>query len=392
MDFSFSEEQEAVAEAAKAIFDGRATVDRVREVEATDERFDRELWAELASANLLGIAVPEAHGGSGLGIIELALLLQAQGRTVAPIPLWAATCLGALPVARYGTDEQQAAWLPGVVSGDVILTAALEQLGAAPPTTVDGVSATPDGDGWTLTGRRLSIPAGHVATRILVPATTPDGGVVVALVDPEGSGVTREVARTTDRSVRAHLTLESTPVAAGDVLGDPSTGAEIVRFAVQHGQVGLAAQQLGLGEAALAQTAEYVSDRKQFERPLSTNQGVAMRAGDAYIELAAMRTTLWQAAWRLGEGLPADQEVLVAKWWAAEGGHKVVHTTQHLHGGMGADVDYPIHRYFLWGMENGATLGSGSRQLVALGQAIAAEAKARASAAGSGDDAKGAAA
>jgi alkylation response protein AidB-like acyl-CoA dehydrogenase len=101
-----------------------------------------------------------------------------------------------------------------------------------------------------------------------------------------------------------------------------------------------------------------------------------------------MRTTLWQAAWRLSEGLPADQEVLVAKWWAAEGGHKVVHTTQHLHGGMGADIDYPIHRYFLWAMENGATLGSGSRQLVALGEAIAAEAKANrhASAAESGDE------
>jgi acyl-CoA dehydrogenase len=376
MDFSFSEEQEAVAEAAAAIFDGRSTVDRVREVEATDDRIDHELWTELAKANLLGIAVPEAHGGSGLGIIELALLLQAQGRTVAPIPLWAVTCLGALPLARFGTDEQQASWLPGVVSGDVVLTAALEQLGSAAPTDVQGVAATADGDGWTLTGRRLSVPAGHVATRILVPATTPDGGVIVALVDPAGAGVTVDVVKTTDRSVRAHLTLESAPVAAGDVLGDASNGAEIVRFAVQHGQVGLAAQQLGLGEAALAQTAEYVSNRQQFERPLSTNQGVAMRAGDAYIDLAAMRTTLWQAAWRLSEGLPADQEVLVAKWWAAEGGHRVVHTTQHLHGGMGADVDYPIHRYFLWAMENGATLGSGSRQLVALGQEIAAAAKA----------------
>ena len=375
MDFSFTEEQEAVAEAAKAVFEGQATVERVREVEATDDRIDQELWTELAKANLLGLAVPEAHGGSGLGIIELALVLQAQGRTVAPVPLWATTCLGAQAIAEHGTDEQQATWLPGVVSGDVVLTAALEQLGAAPPTVVQGVAATPDGDGWTLTGRRLSIPAGHVATRVLVPATTEDGGVVVAVVDPEGPGVTRERATTTDRSVRAHLTFERAPVAASDVLGDAPRGAAVVRTIVQHGQVGLAAQQLGIGEAALEQTAEYVSNRHQFGRPLSTNQGVAMRAGDAYIDLAAMRATLWQAAWRLSEGLPADQEVLVAKWWAAEGGHRVVHATQHLHGGMGADVDYPIHRYFLWAMENGATLGSGSRQLVALGQAIAEEAK-----------------
>jgi acyl-CoA dehydrogenase len=211
-----------------------------------------------------------------------------------------------------------------------------------------------------------------------VPAATPDGGVVVAIVDPAGQGVTLEPVRTTDRSVRAHLTLDATPVAATDVIGGSASGAEIVRFIVQHAQVGLAAQQLGIGEAALAQTAEYVSARQQFGRPLSTNQGVAMRAGDAYIDLAAMRTTLWQAAWRLSEGMPADDQVSVAKFWAAEGGHRVVHTTQHLHGGMGADVDYPIHRYFLWAMENGATLGSGTRQLVELGASLAAAAKAKA--------------
>jgi len=382
MDFSFTEEQDAVAEAAQAIFDGRATVERVSEVEATDDRVDHELWAELAAANLLGLAVPEAHGGSGLGIVEVALVLQAQGRTVAPVPLWASTCLGALPLSRFGSDEQQAVWLPGVVSGEIILTAALEQVGAAASTHPEGVKATPDGDGWSLTGRRLAVPAGHVATGILVPAATAEGGVVVAIVDPAGPGVTLEPVRTTDRSVRAHLTLDGATVAAGDVLGDPSTGAEIVRFTVQHAQVGLAAQQLGVGEAALAQTAEYVSSREQFGRPLSTNQAVATRAGDAYIELSAMRTTLWQAAWRLSEGLPADDQVSVAKYWAAEGGHAVVHTTQHLHGGMGADISYPIHRYFLWAMENGATLGSGTRQLVELGASLAVTAKAKAKAAG----------
>jgi alkylation response protein AidB-like acyl-CoA dehydrogenase len=380
MDFSFTEEQEAVAEAAKAIFDGRATVDRVKEVEVSDDRVDHDLWAELAGANLLGLAVPEAHGGSGLGIIELCLVLQAQGRTVAPVPLWADLCLGALPIGRFGSDEQQAALLPGVVAGEVILTAALEQLGAATATHPEGVTAAAaaGGDGWTLTGRRLSVPAGHVATHILVPATTPDGGTVVGIVQPATEGVTVEPVATTSREMRANLVLDGVAVAAGDVLGGPSTGEEIVAFTAQHAMVGLAALQLGLGEAALAQTATYVSERQQFGRPLSTNQGVAMRAGDAYIDLAAMRATLWQAAWRLSEGLPAADQVAVAKYWAAEGGHRVVHTTQHLHGGMGADVDFPIHRYFLWTLENGATLGSGTRQLVELGQSLAAAAKAKA--------------
>lgn len=387
MDFSFTEEQDAVAEAAQGVFEGRATVERVKEVEATDDRVDHELWAELAKANLLGLVVPEAHGGSGLGVIEACLVLQAQGATVAPVPLWPTTFLGALPVARHGTDAQQAALLPGVVAGDTVLTAAVESVGAetVQPATV---TATPDGSGgFTLAGHRSSVPAGHVAHRILVPAATPEGEVVVAIVDPSDSEATVEAVRTTDREVRAHLTLDGVAVTADDVLGGPDAdGTAIVADLVQHAAIGLCAILVGLCDAALRRTAEYSSTREQFGRPLSTNQGVAMRAGDAYIDLSAMRNTLWQAAWRLSEGIPAAEEVGVARWWASEGGHRVVHTTQHLHGGMGADVDYPIHRYFLWALELGHTLGTGSRVLVELGRTLAASAKARAgSGSGSGE-------
>jgi len=125
MDFTFNEEQRAVQEAAEGIFAGRVTPDRVEEVEATEERFDRELWADLAAADLLGLAVPTAQGGGGYGMVELALVLEAQGRCVAPVPLWATLVLGALPVAEFGADEVRAELLPGVVAGTTVLSAAL---------------------------------------------------------------------------------------------------------------------------------------------------------------------------------------------------------------------------------------------------------------------------
>jgi alkylation response protein AidB-like acyl-CoA dehydrogenase len=121
----------------------------------------------------------------------------------------------------------------------------------------------------------------------------------------------------------------------------------------------------------LTLTARYTSEREQFGRPLSTNQGVAIRAADAYIDIDCMRVTLWQAAWRLSQGLEAHDEIDIAKYWAAEGGQRVVHATQHLHGGMGADIDYPVHRYFLWGKQIEDTLGGASAQLARLGRALA---------------------
>jgi acyl-CoA dehydrogenase len=368
MDFTLSEEQEAVRDLAAQVFSGHATVERVKEVERSDERVDRNLWRALADAGLLALAVPEEHGGSGLGLIELALVLEQQGRHVAPVPVWATLVLGALPIAEFGTPAQQQAWLPGVAAGEVVLTAALPEAGAGDPHR-PAVTATADGEGWRLDGAKPSVPAGHVAARVLVPAAIPRGGTALFLVDPTGPGVERAVAETTDRSRVAHLTFAGAP---GERLGDDSTDSgRALAWTVDRALVGLAAVQVGVAEAALRLAADYTSSRQQFGKPLSTFQGVALKAADAYIDTEAMRVTLWQAAWRLTAGLDATREVMVAKWWASEGGQHAVHITQHLHGGMGADVDYPVHRYFLWGKQIELTLGGASAQLARLGKALA---------------------
>jgi alkylation response protein AidB-like acyl-CoA dehydrogenase len=356
MDFTFTEEQEAVRALAEQIFEGHASTDRVKDVEAGSERFDRAVWAELAAANLLGIALPAEVGGSGFGVIELCLLLEQQGRRVSPAPLWPTLVLGALPIAEFGTADQRRRWLPGVAAGDVVLSAALESFGPEPTARADGAA-------WRLDGTRLSVPAAHLAARVIVPART-DAGMRAFLVDPSGDGVAQQRVETTNREVRSHLVLSSAP---GEALG----GEGVTEWLHDRALVGLCALQVGVCEEALRLAAGYTSERVQFGRPLSTFQGVALKAADAYIDTEAMRATLWQAAWRLTEGIDASQEVMVAKWWAAEGGQRVVHATQHLHGGMGADVDYPVHRYFLWGKQLSEELGGASVQLARLGAAIA---------------------
>lgn len=369
MDFTFSDDQEALRGLAAQIFSGHAGVERVREVELSDDRFDGSLWRELAKANLLGIALPEDVGGSGLGLVEACIVLEEQGRRVAPVPLWP-TLVSALAVAEHGDDELRARLLPGVVAGDTVLTVASSEVGGNDPLR-PSVTATRNGDGWSLDGTKVAVPAAHVAARVLVPARV-DDGLGVFVVDPSGPGIAVEPGESTNRELDALVTFDAAPVPANDVLGaPPADGRRIVEWIVDRALVALCALHVGVSEEAVCLAAEYTSQRHQFGRPLSTNQGVAMEVADAYIATEAMRVTLWQAAWRLSEGLDASQEVLVAKWWAASGGRRALHLTQHVHGGVGVDVDYPFHRYFLWGKQLETTLGGPSTQLARLGRAIA---------------------
>lgn len=367
MNFDLTEEQVAVRDLAEQVFTGSVSVERVKEVEASADRIDRALWRELAGAGLLGIALPEEHGGAGLGVIEACLVLAQQGRVVAPVPYWATVMLGAIPVAAFGTPAQRAALLPGVAAGEVVLTAALAEAGVNDP-LVPSTTASPDGDGWRIDGLKPAVPAAHVATRVLVPATTPDG-VGVFVVDPAGPGVTLERAVTTNREVHPHLAFAGAPA---ERLGDGSTsGARVLGALVDRALVGLCALQLGVCEAAMRHAAEYTSQRVQFGKPLSAFQGAQIRAADGYIDTEAIRVTMLQAAWKLDTGRDAAADVLVAKWWASEGGQRVVHHVQHLHGGMGADVDYPVHRYFLWGKQIEDMLGGASATLARLGRTLA---------------------
>src|SRR5688500_809811 len=215
MDFSFNEEQEDLKGLVAKIFTGELTHDRLKEVEASDDNFDRELWGKLAEAGVLGIALPEANGGGGYGFLEACLVLEQIGLTVAPVPYYASVVLGALPVARFGTDAQKDALLPGVASGELILSAALAEPAGDP--LQPSVRATADGDGFTLDGIKDCVPAGMLADRVLISAST-DSGAIVAIVDVSASGVTRERQETTSHHPEARLTLKGVKVAAGDVL------------------------------------------------------------------------------------------------------------------------------------------------------------------------------
>lgn len=386
MDFTYSEEQEAVRELAGQIFGERATHERLKEVEASagDEGpIDRELWRELGSAGLLGIHLGEDVGGAGLDFVAACLVIEAAGRTAAYVPLVETMVYGAVPIDRFGTDAQRKTWLSGVANGETILTGALAEMpgevilpGGLEPATV--ATAQPDGS-WQLSGTKACVPAALVADAILVPATrrSSDGsslGTGVFIVDADAPGLTLTRQTTTTGRPEAIAELNAVNVGADRLLGgEEADGSAVVALMTEFATTALCILEAGACATALELTAEYTKTRVQFDKPIATFQAVGQRAADAYVDTEAIRLTAWQAASRLASGLPAAAEIAVAKYWAAEGGQRVVHAASHLHGGVGVDRDYPLHRYFLLTRQIELTLGNANESLRRLGKILADE-------------------
>jgi 3-oxocholest-4-en-26-oyl-CoA dehydrogenase beta subunit len=370
MDFILNEKQQELAALSRLILADQATPQRQREVEADGDRFDPALWAGLASAGILAAALPEALGGAGLGLLEQCSVLEEIGRAVAPVPYLASIVLGAGAIAQFGTPDQQERWAAPAGRGELILTAALSEDDGDDPRS-PAASAERAAGRWLLTGTKTAVPAGQRADLFLVPAATATG-IAVFLVAPDDPGeVVVQPQRLVDGDVAGRLELTRVELADDRVLGSPAAGAEITGWLVSRGTVGLCALQLGVVARALALTSEHAKSRVQFGRPIGSFQAVTQRLADAYIDVEAVRLTMWQAAWRMAAGLPWETELATAKFWAADAGHRVAHTAVHVHGGIGIDTDYPLHRYFTAAKRAEFELGGATAQLRRIGAALA---------------------
>ncbi len=369
MDFRFTDDQLVLRDLAREILTKEVTPERLRAAESSRDGVDRALWETLARANLLGLAVPESLGGSGLGLLELCLLLAEVGRAVAPVPALESLVLAGLPLAELGTHAQREQWLPRLARGEVILGAALVDADADQAARLAIRTRTATG-GFVLDGLERRVPAAHLAARVLVP-TRMGGGVGLFLVDPRAEGVTLTRQRTSSREVVCDTELRGVRVGPGDLLGGAPLAAGAAARLRDCALAAIAALQLGVCERALEITSAYVTERQQFGVPIGSFQAVQHRAADAYVDLEAMRWTTWRAAWLLSRGESALRETAVVKFWAAEGGARIAATCQHLHAGIGVDLDYPIHRHFLWSKRLELALGAATPELARLGRDLA---------------------
>lgn len=289
------------------------------------------MWRALAKAGLLGLALPPELGGDGLGVAEVAALLTELGRSAAPVPALT-LALGLLPLQALGTPDQRAWLLPEIAAGDALVTAAVCEPSPTQVVAEDGR--------WLLTGVKTNVPFASVATRVLVPA---GGGVF--LVDPQAEGVT--VAGST-------LRLDGVAVDEADQLG----GGDAVEVSRRFAVAGMLALGDGALAGALALTTRHVAERHQFGRPLATFQAVAQQIADVYIASRTVHLAVQSAVWRLATGRDPQPDLDIAAYWLTREGPPALATCHHLHGGLGVDITYPLHRYYAAIKEVSACLSS----------------------------------
>ena len=379
MDFELTEEQSALVELVDRILADHCGHQRLTELEkeargsGIGSVHDAAKWRALADAGVLNALLPEPAGG-GLGVLGLALLAEAAGRRAAYLPVVACLGLGALPVAKLGGDPEL---LAEVAAGNVLLTAALEEPGE--PERLTTTARAVDG-GYVLDGAKTMVPYGDVADRVLIPADL-DGEEAILVVPRSALAVTSLL--TTGKQPYADLELHGVRVEPDALLARGPGLTELIR---DLGTVGYAAEAAGVCGEAVKMTARYTSTRKQFGEPIASFQAVGQRAADAYISAEAIRLTMLHAAWLLdeeyrdGDDTAAERgerraansvEVAIAKFHAGDAGSRVLHACQHLHGGIGVDTDYPLHRYFVRGKQIEQTLGTATRQLLRIGEQLA---------------------
>lgn len=359
MDFKLNEDQQAFADSARALFADYCSDEQLRGHDSGSGPFMSELWQHCVANGLHGVLIGEAHGGLGLGMTELLAVLQEQGRALALVPLWEHQ-LAAAAVQRFA--PALADIVAAAADGSALLTLSLDGLGAARGPSLE---ATPTADGRRLEGLAAAVPLAAQARFALLPVLV-EGVPRLVLLDLALPGIERIEGRSQHHLAVADLRLRGVALPAGALL-DAAALAWVEPRAVAC----LAALQLGVSTQQLVRTVQYVSERKQFGRVIGSFQLVAGQMADGHIACEALRSALAQLVYRLDAGLGCTAQALAVKVLAADAGHLVGHKAQHVHGGIGVDLTYPIHRFLYWSRALGITQGGSERALQHLGDWLA---------------------
>lgn len=369
MDFNLTDDQQTIRDVVDRIFADLCGDDSIKAAYAEAPPFQRGLWQQLAEAGVLGASLPEAAGGSALGFTETCLLLEAQGRSVAPIPLLETVVECALPLARHGDPLQVGDTLAAVAGGERLLASLRPYRGlqAQAPLRARGQGAQ-----LSLSGATAPAPWAPLAEQFLVGVEDGAGTPLVLLLDATADGITQTQQTLIGGIAAATVHFDNTPVAPAAVIARGDAAGALLDTQRALTLTALAAQQVGVLEEGLRRTAAYDNERKQFGRPLSSFQAVAHQAADAYMEIEALRGVYWRALDDIEQGRDARLAAHAAKYWLCRAGHRVAHTVLHLHGGMGQDLEYPIHRFFTWAKKNERYLGPATQHSREIGRLIAA--------------------
>lgn len=367
MNFSFTEDQLTIKDVADKIFRDLCDDESIRKVYQDPQPFHKALWDQLGESGLLATTLPGQFGGSELGLTELCLIIEGQGKAVAPIPLLETVVECAMPIAEFASDSLKAKVLGEVASGNQLLAAVRPYQGLRDKTPL---RATQKGNGWLLNGDSALVSYAPLADGYLVTAKQDSGLPWLGYVQADAEGIKATSQKSMSGEVTGHIQFTDVLVTDEDVLGEGDSAAAMIEWQQQRTYIALAAQQVGILQEGIQRAADYTKERKQFGKPLASFQAVAQQAADAYMAVEALRGVYWRALGDVEAGVGAQLSSRVAKFWVAEAGHIAAHIFLHIHGGIGQDLDYPAHRFFIWAKQNENYLGGANEFASALGECI----------------------
>ena len=336
MNFGFSEEQEMLRDQVRRFMSDTCPMTRVRELAATEAAFSPELWQQMADLGWLGLIIPEANGGVGLNWVDATVLLEETARGLCPLPL-ASHMLAAAALLRAGTPEQQAGWLPALVTGRTVATLALyDEPNWISPDAIS-LTATPGSDGGAvINGVKRFVANAHAASAFLLACRVGDG---LALAGVTASQVSITNTPTMDRTKPlGNVVLDNVEVAAAQMI--PITAADLA-FLTDCGAVAVTAEMVGAAEACLALTSAYAKERIQFGKPIGQYQGVKHRLADMFVDTESFKSLLYYAAWAVDEApdeLP--RAISLAKGYASDAFARIGIDGVGLHGAIGFTAEY----------------------------------------------------
>ena len=353
MNFGFNEEQELLRSTARKFFDNECSSETVRKLMESPEGMTPDLWKKLAEQGWLGLIVPDEHGGMGLGIVDLVVLMEEMGRAVVPGPFFSTVLLGGLAILEGGTETQKKAWLPKLASGDARATLAWMEptadLGARGIT----LPATAKGSGHVLNGTKLFVQDGHTADVLVVAARTATGktaeeGISLFLVPKGSPGLTVTLLPTMDQTRKlCEVTLKDVVVGPDALMGSAGSGWAPLARVIDRATVGLCAEMCGGAQKVLDMTVEYAKIRQAFGRPIGSYQGVKHRAADMLVDVENSKSITYYAAWAMDEGVAEGPlAVSMAKAYVSDAYRRVSGAGIQLHGGIGFTWEHDLHLYF----------------------------------------------
>ena len=352
MDIGFSEEQELLRDTARKFLEAECTTKFVREMMATEHAVTDAFWQQLAENGWLGITYPEEDGGSGLGLVDLVVLMEEMGRAVMPGPFPATVLLGGAAIAEAGLPAQRQEWLPRIAAGAAKATLAITEPNARWDAAGITAAAGESRVGFTLSGSKMFVPDAHLADALVVAARSRDGstledGVSLFLVAKDAAGLDIRLLRSVDETRKlCEVRLDNVTVPASALLGELHQGWPPLQRVIDRAAVALSAEICGAAQRVLDMTVEYAKLRVAFGKPIGSYQGVKHQCADMLVEIENAKSLTYYAAWAVDEGDPeAAMAVSMAKAAASDAGRKVCAAGIQLHGGIGMTWEHDLHLY-----------------------------------------------